>query len=122
MPFGVELWIRCVITMVRNLKSGATVGGDGEVGGTKTKKKRPPCRKYTGKDRACCETNFKDLQATYNIPASKIWGYFNKDSSGQKAVVPLVMGQKCVLAPQDEQKLVDYLLKCCDRGYGKNRG
>ena len=46
MAFGVELWIRCVLTMVRNLRSGATVGGDGEFGGEKTKKKRPPRRKY----------------------------------------------------------------------------
>ena len=51
---------------------------------------------------------FKDLQPKYNIRV-----YFNKDPSGQKAAVPLVMGRKCVLAPQDEQRLVDYLLKCC---------
>ena len=65
---------------------------------------------------------FKELQAKYNIPASTIRGYFDKDPSGQKAVVSLVMGRKCVLTPDDEQKLVNYLLKCCDRGYGKNRG
>ena len=91
MPFGVELWIRCVITMVRNLRSSATVGGDGEVGGAKTKKKRPPRRKYDrseihaaleeyreGQKRVVKQT-FKDLQAKYNIPASTIRGYFNKD-------------------------------------------
>ena len=134
MPFGVELWIRCVVTMIRNLRSGATVSGDGEVGGAKTKKKRPPCQNYDRSEiRAAVEEyregqkhvvklTFKDLQAKYNIPASTIRVYFNKDPSGQKAVLPLVMGRKCVLAPQDEQKLVNYLLKCCDRGYGNNRG
>ena len=120
--------------MVRNLRSGATVGGNGEVGGAKTKKKRPLRRKYDrSENRAAVEEyregqkrvvklTFKDLQAKYNIPASTIRGYFSKDPSGQKAVVPLVLGRKCVLASQDEQKLVDYLPKCCDRGYRKNRG
>ena len=123
MPFGVELWIRCVVTMVRHLRSSATVGGDGEVGGVKTKKKRPPRRKYDRSELRAAEEEyrerqkrvvkltFKDLQAKYNIPALTIRGYFNKDPSGQKAVVPLVMWRKCVMAPQVEQKLVDYLLK-----------
>ena len=104
MPFGVELWIHCFVSMVRNLRSGATVGGDGEVGRAKTKKKRPPHQKYDRSEiRAAVEEyregqkcvvklTFKDLQAKYNIPASTIRGYFNKDQSGQKAVVPLVIG------------------------------
>ena len=39
MPFGVELWICCVVTMVRHLRSSATVSGYGEVGGVKTKRR-----------------------------------------------------------------------------------
>ena len=31
------------------------------------------------------------------------------------------MGRKCVLEPADEENLVNYLLQCSDRGYGKNR-
>ena len=105
MSFGVELWICCVVTMVRHLRSGVTVGGDGDIGGVKTKKKKPPCRKYDRSQiRAAVEEyregqksvvklTFKDLQAKYNIPASTIRGYFNKDPLGQKAVLPLVMGQ-----------------------------
>ena len=132
MPFGVDLVICCVLTMVSNLSSGATVGG--EFGGAKTKKKRPPRWKYDRSEiRAAVEEyregqkcvvklTFKDLQAKYNIPVSTIRGYFHKDPSGQKGFVPLVMGPKCVLTPDDEQKLVDYLLKCCGRGYGNNRG
>ena len=68
MPFGVELWIYCILTMVRNLRSGATVGGDGEFVGAKTKKKRTPHWKYDrseiraavgrlqGRTEVCCET------------------------------------------------------------------
>ena len=36
-------------------------------------------------------------------------------------VKPAHMRRKCVLEPADEEKLVNYLLQCCDRGYGKNR-
>ena len=98
--------------MVRNLRSRATVGGDGEVGDAKTKKKRPPRRKYDRSEiRAAVEEyregqkcvvklTFKDLQAKYNIPSSTIRGYFNKDPLGHKAVVPLVMERKCVQAPK----------------------
>ena len=134
MPFGVELWICCVITMVRHLRSGVTVSGEGEVGGVRPKRRgqvtgnmmseiRAAVEEYREGQKRVVKLTFKDLQAKYNIPASTIRGYFNKDPSGQKAVVHLVMGRKCVLPPpQGEQKLVDYLLKYCDRGYGKTRG
>ena len=77
MPYGVELWIRCVVTMVRNLRSGATVGGDGEVGGANTKKKRPihydrseicaAVVEYREGQKRVVKLTFKDLQAKYNI-------------------------------------------------------
>ena len=111
MPFGVELWIHCVVTMVRNLRSSVTVGGDGEVGGAKTKKKRPPRRKYDRNEiRAAVEEyregqkcvvklTFKDLQAKYNIPASTIRGYFNKDPLGQKRFCAFSDGAKVCPGP-----------------------
>ena len=111
MPFGVELWIHCVVTMVRNLRSGATVS---EMEKLEDQKKRPPRWKYDRSEicaaveeyregqKCVVQLTLKDLQAKYNIPSSTIRGYFNKDPLGQIAVVPLVMGQKCVLVPQDE--------------------
>ena len=121
-PFGVELWTHCVLTMARHLRSGATVGGDGKVGGEKTNKKRPSRWKYDRSEicaavheyregqKCVVKCTFKELEAIYNILASTIRDYFHKDPFGRKAVVPLVMGRKCVLTPDDEQKLVDYLL------------
>ena len=81
MPFGVELWIRCVVTMVRHLRSGATVSGDGEVGFAKTKQKMPPRRKYDRSEicaaveeyregqKHVVKLTLKDLPAKYNNPA-----------------------------------------------------
>ena len=41
--------------------------------------------------------------------------------SGFRLVKPAQMRRKCVLEPAHEEKVVNYLLQCCDRGYGKNR-
>ena len=52
-----------VLNMVRNLRSGATVGGDGEVGGAKTKKKRPPrlASPPQGRTEVCCEAYIQGI-------------------------------------------------------------
>ena len=62
-----------------------------------------------------------ELAEKYQIPASTIRGYQSKDLSGTMPVKPVQTGRKCVLELANEEKLVNYLLQCCDWGYGKNR-
>ena len=95
-------------------------------------KKRPPRKKYGHKmiekaveeyrkeQNLVTKVTYAELQEKYQIPASTIRGYQSKDLSGTMPVKPAQMGRKCVLEPANE-KLVNYLLQCCDRGYGKNR-
>ena len=47
------------------------------------------------------KVTFKELETKYKIPASTIRGYIHKDPFGRVTVVPLVMGQKCVLSTDD---------------------
>ena len=50
------------------------------------------------------KVTYAELAEKYHIPASTIRDYHRKDPSGTMPVKP-----------------VNYLLQCCDRGYGKNR-
>ena len=67
------------------------------------------------------KVTYAELAEKYQIPASTITGYQSKDPPGIMPVKPAAMGRKFVLEPANEEKLVNYLLQCCDRGYGKNR-
>ena len=96
-------------------------------------KKRPPRKKYDRKmiektveeyrkgQHLVTKVTYAELAEKYQIPALTIRDYQSKDLSGTMPVKPAAMGRKCVLEPADEEKLVNYLLRCCDRGYGKNR-
>ena len=96
-------------------------------------KKRPARKKYNHKmiqkvveeymkgQQLVNKVTYVELAEKYQIPASTIRGYHRKDPSGTMPVTPAHMGRKCVLELADEEKLVIYLLQCCDRGYGKNR-
>ena len=67
------------------------------------------------------KVTYAELAEKYHIPASTIRGYQTKDPSGTMPVKLAQMRRKYVLELADEEKLVNYLLQCCDRGYGKNR-
>ena len=99
----------------------------------KETKKRPPRKNYDRKmiqkvvdeyregQHLVTKVTYTELEEKYQIPASTNRGYHRKEPSGTMPVKPAPMGRKCVLEPADEEKLVNYLLRCCDRGYGKNR-
>ena len=75
---------------------------------------------WKGQHMVTNKVTYAELAEKYQIPASTIRGYQSTDPSGTMPVKPAQMGRKCVLEPSDE-KLVNYLLQCCDHGYGKNR-